>query len=223
MQKNWLPIGLVVIITLLVSGGIIYQIRSSQAPVQKKTEKITISQPTIKITDPQRGDQNAPMTIVYFSDFACDSCASADQILVALDKEFPGKIKFVWKDFPIHKNTFPESIEIHKAARCAATAGKFWDFQRVAFLHTPELRLNIPTLEKIIQETGLDATAIRDCMKLPGILSIIEENAQEAQQLGISGTPTFFLNNVRYEGIMPYYQFAGTLRKALAQIEHEKN
>ncbi len=222
MRKHWLLIGLVTIITLLVSSGIVYQIKSSIAPVQKKSVPTSISEPTIKITDPQRGNQNAPMTIVYFSDFACDSCAGADPILIALEKEFPEKIRFVWKDFPVHKNTFPESTEIHKAARCAATLGKFWEFQRIAFLHTPELRLNVPTLDKIITETGLEPEAVRTCMKSPGILSIIEDNEEEARQLGISGTPTFFLNNVRYEGIMPYYQFAGTIRKALAKIEYEK-
>jgi protein-disulfide isomerase len=221
MSRHWLLIGLVGIIILLAGGGIIYKIKSSIPSVPKTVPQITITEPTIKITDPQRGNKNAPLTIVYYSDFACDSCAGADPILEALEKEFPEKIRFVWKDFPIHKNAFPESVEIHKAARCAATLGKFWDFQRIAFMHTPELRLNSPVLEKIISETGLDSQTMRTCMKSPGISGIIDDNELEARQLGVAATPTFFLNNIRYEGIMPYYQFAGTIRKILAQIEYE--
>lgn len=214
---------MVTAITLLVGGGIVYQIRSSQGPAPEMQIKTALTEPTIKITDPQRGNQNAPLTIVYFSDFGCDSCAGADPILAALEKEFPDKIRFVWKDFPTHKNIFPESFEIHKAARCAATLGKFWDFERTAFLHSSEIRLNTPTLSKIITESGLSPEALAECMRSPGIASVIEDNIDEAERLGVSATPTFFLNNIRYEGIMPYYQFAGTIRKMLAKIEYDKN
>lgn len=221
MQKHWLLIGIVGIITLLVGGGIFYKIKSSIQPIAKQSPKILLTEPPIKITDPQRGNQAAPLTIVYYSDFGCDSCSGADPILTALEKEFPEKIRFVWKDFPAHKNVFPESYEIHKASRCAATFGKFWDFQRIAFLHTDEIRLKTPVLDRIISETGLDSVAIHDCMKSPGISAIINDGEQEARELSITATPTFFLNNIRYEGIMPYYQFAGTIRKILAQIANE--
>lgn len=221
MPKHWLLVGTVGILTLLVGGGIFYKIKSSIPTTSVSAPRISITEPTIKITDPQRGNEKSPLTIVYYSDFGCDSCAGADPILSALEKEFPDKIRFVWKDFPVHKNTFPESYEIHKAARCAATLGKFWDFERIAFLHTGELRLNTPVLERIISETGLDSAAIHDCMKSPGITGILNDNEFEAQALGITATPTFFLNNIRYEGIMPYYQFAGTIRKILAQIAND--
>jgi len=221
MSKHWLLIGIVGALTVLVGGGIIYKIKSSIPVAHVGAPRILITEPTIKITDPQRGNQKAPLTIVYYSDFACDSCAGADPILTALEKEFPDKLRFVWKDFPVHKNMFPESYEIHKAARCAATLGKFWDFERVAFLHTDELRLNTSVLEKIISETGLDSAAVHDCMKSPGIISVLDDNEREARELGVAATPTFFLNNVRYEGIMPYYQFAGTIRKILAQIAND--
>lgn len=223
MQKHWLLIAMVAIITLFVGGGIIYQITSSRTPVSQPQAKAALTEPTIKITDPQRGNQNAPLTIVYFSDFGCDSCAGADTILTALEKEFPDKIRFVWKDFPTHKNIFPESFEIHKAARCAATLGKFWDFERTAFLHNSEIRLNTPMLDKIITESGLSTEALAECMSSPAVTGVIEENVDEGKRLGVTATPTFFLNNIRYEGVMPYYQFAGTIRKMLAKIEHDKN
>lgn len=210
------------IAALLVGGGIFFKIKQSAPKSEERVPiAIEITEPTIKITDPQRGPANAPLTIIYFSDFGCDSCAGADQILSALNEEFGEKIRFVWKDFPNHKNIYPESYELHKAGRCAATMGKFWEFQRIAFLHTSEIRLRHSVLDKVLEETNLDSAAIKKCMDLPGISAAIRDNEREAQQLGVSATPTFFIAGTRYEGAMPYYQFAGTIRKTLAKIEYD--
>lgn len=210
------------IAALLVGGGIFYKIKRN-APQPPDTSFVIIpqEQPTIRITDPQRGPATAPLTIVYFSDFGCDSCAGADQILAALEQEFGAKIRFVWKDFPNHKNIYPESYELHKAGRCAATMGKFWEFQRIAFLHTSELRLQQPVLDKVLMETNLDGDAIKKCMALTGISAAIRDNEREAKALSVTATPTFFIDGIRYEGAMPYYQFAGTIRKILAKIEYD--
>jgi protein-disulfide isomerase len=78
-------------------------------------------------------------------------------------------------------------------------------------------------LDKIITESGLSTEALAECMSSPAVTGVIEENVDEGKRLGVTATPTFFLNNIRYEGVMPYYQFAGTIRKMLAKIEYDKN
>lgn len=217
MKQNALIAGFVGLVILLVGGGIVYKIRSIPQPVAKKIEA-PLSEPIVRITDPQRGNENAPLTIVYFSDFGCESCAAADPILDQLQKDFKDQIRFVWKDLPSHKNIYPESYELHKAARCAATTGKFWEFHKAAFLHIKEIQLHTPVLEKTITEAGLNSESILKCMQSFGIISAINENEHEAKLLSITATPTFFIGDTRYEGMMPYYQFAGTIRNKLAQM-----
>ncbi len=222
-QRRWI-IGFIGSLTLLICIGLILKIKiPSNAPAPITREK-KITEPTIKITDPQRGSPDAPLSIIYFSDFGCDSCANASPEIDALlkDPQLAGKIRFVWKDFPAHKNIFPDSFELHKAGRCAAAAGHFWDFEHVAFTHIQEIHVKLPVIEKIITETGLDLATIENCMRSDGIISALEANEQEARALDVTATPTFFFGTQRIEGILPYYEFAGTIRSELARIEAKK-
>lgn len=222
MRENRWIIAIIGLLVLLIAGGLILKIRLVPHTPPPQTEQVLITEPTIKITDPVRGNKNAPLTIVYYSDFGCDSCATASPMIDALleDPQLKNKIKFVWKDFPAHKNIFPESYELHKAARCAAAAGHFWEFERVAYLHMQEIHLKMPVLDKVIQESGFDSTAIKTCMQSPGIASTIQDNEDEATQLNITATPTFFIGDKRVEGLLPYYEFAGTIRNQLATLNY---
>lgn len=213
--------GLLGIILLLVAGGIIFKIRTTPQEARKLPAAPLLEQPIVKITDPQRGNENALLTIVYFTDFGCDACANTWPTIQALenDEQFKGKVRFVWKDFPAHENIFPETKQLHQAARCAATMGKFWEFQAAAFARVGEIRLNIPVLQKVIQEAGVNPAAIQACMNSSGIQSQIADTRHEGERLNITVTPTMFIleTKKRFDGIPPYHVLAGNIRNAIAQ------
>ncbi|MCX6781007.1 MAG: thioredoxin domain-containing protein [Candidatus Magasanikbacteria bacterium] len=227
VAHRWL-VSAVILSIILVCGGALYQLRDffSTSPTSQKTATTStdtgpLKIPTIKITDPQRGNEHAPLTIVYFADFGCESCAGTWPTIQALeaDPQFKNKLRFVFKDFPAHQTIFPESLELHKAARCAASMGKFWEFQAAAFSHVEDVIINQPTLEKTITETGLDSTKVHACIESPGIQSMIDDNFTEGQRLGIDTTPLFFIGEERIDGTTTYQMLAGKIRTTLAHIE----
>ena len=222
MHGNRWIIALVGIVALLVAGGVLFKIRITPNEPPPLPREPLLERPTVGITDPQRGPATAPLTVVYFADFGCDSCANVWPTIVALeqDAQFKKRVRFVWKDFPTHENAFPEVSDLHRAARCAAADGKFWEFQAAAFARIGEIRLRTPVLQKVIQDAGVNPAALSACMNGSGARSLVDEG----QRLNITVTPTMFIleTNKRFDGIPPYHVLAGNLRNALAQIDAQK-
>ncbi|HEY0714239.1 MAG TPA: thioredoxin domain-containing protein, partial [Polyangia bacterium] len=106
---------------------------------------------------PSRGPKNAPITLVLYSDFQCPFCSRVEPTITQLEKEYPGKIRIVWKDFPLgfHQNARPAAV----AARVAGEQGKFWEMHKKLFEH--QTALDRPSLEKYAQEIGVDVSKLK--------------------------------------------------------------
>ena len=88
--------------------------------------------------DPSLGPEDAPITIVVFSDFECPFCAQAVPIVKQMLEENPGKIRFVLRDFPLEQ-IHPNAFKAAKAANCAGDQGKYWEMHDLLFANQQEL------------------------------------------------------------------------------------
>lgn len=219
----WLITAVTSLLILVAIVSVVKYLQNTKPAIQPAHE-LPLERPIVRITDPQRGPKDAPITIVYFADFACESCAYAWPLVQALEKEpdFKGKLRFVWKDLPEHRTIYPESLVLHKAARCAASQGKFWEFQEAAFTKGQEIRLRHTVLKDVLAASGLNGSSVQSCIDSQPIQNLIDENITEARRLGITGTPIFFLNEKRFEGVPQYAMMVGNIRNMLARIEYDK-
>lgn len=162
---------------------------------------------------PAKGPENAPITIVEFSDFQCPFCKrvlpSVDQVL----KDYQGKVKLAFRQnpLPFHPNATPAA----KAALAAHKQGKFWEMHDKLFAGQNEL--NDANFKKWAKELKLDAKKFEKDMKDPAIQKAIEDDANFARANGAGGTPSFFINGVLLVGAQPYERFKEVIDALLAE------
>lgn len=181
---------------------------------------------------PARGRADAVVTLVEFSDYECPFCIRHfQQTMPQLDANYigPGKIRYVFRDFPIDSN-HPQAIRAHEAARCALEQEKFWDIHTRLF--SPPGTHEIPALEERAKEAGLNVGAFRSCLASGRTTAAVRQTEGIAETLGATGTPWFFVglrdlktNKVKVlkpiGGAQPFEQFAIALDAALKQAEQK--
>ena len=179
------------------------------------------SQP-VKISldnDPIRGDPNAPITILEFSDFQCPFCARFHvQTLPLLLEEYidAGKVNLVYRDFPIqsiHPNALPAAV----AAECANEQGKYWEYHDTLFeKQSVWSRLNsdaaISTFSQFATDVGLEQQQFDSCLGSGKYLEEVQHDMREGREYDITGTPGFFVGNeeigfVKITGAQPFEIF----------------
>jgi protein-disulfide isomerase len=177
---------------------------------------------------PALGRAEAVVTLVEFSDYECPFCIRHfQQTMPLIDQNYikSGKIRYVFRDFPIDQN-HPQAIRAHEAARCALEQNKFWELHPHLFSppgsHIPD------TLDARAKDAGLNEAAFRACVASGRATRGIRATANIAGSLGATGTPWFFIglrdlktDKVRVlkpiGGAQPYEQFVIALDAALQE------
>jgi protein-disulfide isomerase len=162
---------------------------------------------------PIRGASDAPVTIIEFSDFHCPFCRRIQPVLDQLRAKYSDKIKIVFRDFPLD-SLHPEARAAAESARCATEQGKFWEFHDKIFAGNPDG--SPATLARFAQELGMDSAAFEACRTSGKYKSSILASNQEGTQLGITGTPTFFVNGRMLVGAQPLEAFVRVIDEELA-------
>lgn len=162
---------------------------------------------------PARGDKNAKITIVEFSDFQCPYCQRAASTMEELMKEYPNQIKLVFKNMPLpfHSEAEPAA----KAALAAHEQGKFWEMHDELFAN--QQRLGAATYEELAKKIGLDVEKFKRDMNDPKLQKAIEEDKELGKKLGVQGTPGFFVNGVQVRGARPAPYFKNIIDRWLKQ------
>lgn len=168
--------------------------------------------PSVTIVDPQIGGENAKVTIVNFGDYSCPSCATLDGDLASLLKKYPDDLKVVWKDMP-NEQRHPEAIPAAIAARCAGEQDKFWEFHTVLMNNQTELS------ESLYVQTagsfGLNVNTFMRCFEDEETKPLVERGFNEGLELAITTTPTIWINNERYTGILTASELEKVVKAAL--------
>jgi protein-disulfide isomerase len=165
---------------------------------------------------PARGPADALVTIVEFSDFHCPFCRRVQPVLDQVRAKYDGKIKMVFRDFPID-TLHPQARAAAEAARCATEQGKFWEFHDLVFKNEADA---LPaTLDGFAKTVGLDVPAFEACRTSGKYRNPVQTSNVEGDRLGITGTPTFFINGRILVGAQPLEAFAKIIDEELAAVK----
>ena len=176
--------------------------QTSQVPTQQPTQRGERIYELSIDDDPVKGDPNAPLTIIEFSDFQCPFCSRFySQTLPLLEENYidTGKVKLVFKDLPLD-NLHPNARTAHIAAECADEQGKYWEYHDILFEKQSQWQSlsssNLDTtLTNFAAGLGMQSTDFQVCMESQEIADEINDDTVEAASHSTTGTPTFFIGN----------------------------
>ncbi len=158
-----------------------------------------------------KGGENAKVTVVEFSDFQCPACGAMYPVLKRIESEYGGKIKFVYRHFPLPIHPFAQKAA--EASECAALQGKFWEYHDKLFEN--QQSLEVADLKQYAVDLGLELGQFNQCLDSGEMNLKVSKDGADAQSLGSTGTPTFFINGYRYNG-MAYEQLKQVIDRELA-------
>jgi protein-disulfide isomerase len=160
------------------------------------------------------GPADAPITIIEFSDFQCPYCKKwYSEVLGPLMQNFPGKIRFVYRDFPLY-SIHPEAGPAALAANCAGEQGKYYEYHDKLFSN--DYSLGSEAYVAYATALDLDVEKFKTCISEKRYEAEVQADYQYAANLGIQSTPTFFINGIALVGAQPYSVFEEVITKELA-------
>lgn len=197
-------------------GTQVAALRPTETPIPPTPTPIPIADTADD--DAFHGPEDAPVTIVEFSDFQCVYCGRFYQeTLPRLLEAYPDEVRFVYRDFPIFGD---DSVRAAMAAECAADQDMFWEMHdRLFAIHSEDSAptLSQETLVSFAGEIGLDTGEFETCLAEERHLDEIIGDFQAAQAYGFRGTPGFVINGVVYSfGAQPFEVFDAIIQQELS-------
>lgn len=159
------------------------------------------------------GPADAPITIVEFSDYQCPFCRRwHDEVYEQLLAEYPGRIKFVYRNLPL-TSIHPDAQSAAEAAMCAGEQNAYWQYHDKLLSNE---RLGSGAYTQYAQELNLDMTAFEACVTTQKYKDAIQADSEFAMNLGVRSTPTFFINGLAIVGAQPLNVFKQIIDRELA-------
>ena len=165
-------------------------------------------------TSPSKGPKNAPLTVVVFSDFQCPFCSRVEPSVTQLEKNYPGKVRVVWKNYPLAFHDKAKGAA--EAAMAAGEQGKFWEMHDLLFKN--QQALDPASLEKYAQELKLDMGKWKAAVETHKYAAQIDADMKQGTQVGVSGTPATFINGRLISGAVPYSEFQKVADEEMAKL-----
>ena len=168
---------------------------------------------SIPLGSPIRGDVNAPVKIIEFTDFECHFCGQVQPALLKALQTYPTQVSLVFKNFPLSMHRHAHMA--HMAAMCANEQDKFWEYRNILFKNQGALKH--VDLVGYAAQLNLNVETFTKCLDEEKYASKIEEDFHEGIHKGVQGTPTFFINGKSFSGAQPYAAFEQSIKQALAE------
>ncbi|QNI30914.1 thioredoxin domain-containing protein [Alloacidobacterium dinghuense] len=155
-----------------------------------------------------KGSPDAQVTLVEFADYECPYCQKVNPQIQQMKKEYGDKLTIVYKDFPLPMHHTSEKAA--EAARCAGEQGKFWEYHDVLFYSK---QTDVAALKEHAQVLRLDTDRFDACLDNGTEAAAVKKDLEEAKGLGLTGTPSFFVNGHFFSGVVDL----GTLKDMVNQ------
>lgn len=162
---------------------------------------------------PSRGPENAPVTIVEFSDFQCPYCSQFVKTLEQVQSKYPEQVRVVFRQFPLN-NIHPQAQKAAEASLCAEEQGKFWEMHDLMF--ADQDGLEVAGLKEKADSLGLNMDSFSECLESGRYAEVVNRDTQAGTELGVTGTPAIFINGRPAAGAVPYQQIAALIDEELA-------
>lgn len=169
---------------------------STVDPLQEILSKISLK------NVPMKGSKDAKVTVVEYSDFQCPYCKRASDMLPDLTKKYKGKIKVVFKQFPLPNHNWAKAASI--ASLCAYEQGndKFWQVHDLIFANQAEINLqnSDKKFKEFAKQSKLNKSKFSKCLESAAIARRVDKELEEGRQIGVNSTPTFIVDGIIVSG-----------------------
>jgi len=175
--------------------------------------------------DYRYGNEQAKVIVHEFVDFQCPGCAVLATTIKELKVKYGSRVLFVFRNYPldqscnqnIHGRMHEHSCAIAAMARCAGQYGKFWEYAEMAFAKQSEA--SGENAVKWAKAVGVSSYAIEVCRKSQDLVNKLKDDVAVADKLGVTGTPSLFINGVRYDGDRSTAVLSQALDSALIEVQ----
>ena len=185
---------------------------------------VDVAPPRIEISlknTPVRGPADATLILVEYADYECPYCQQVQPTLDQLETAFKGRIAFAYKDLPLPMH--PHAQKAAEASQCAGLQSKYWEYHDL-LLKTKDF--DVPQLKSHARQLGLETAVFDKCLDSGERAGAVKSSQDEAQKLGLQGTPSFFVNGRFFSGSMSYDQMRqmmeDELKRSPAQARNGK-
>jgi len=182
------------------------------------TETIAIKAPAITKDEISSGPANAKVTIIEYADFQCPACAAYSPITKQLKKEFDGKIRYIFRFFPLSSHQY--SMIAAQSAYAAHLQGKFWEMDSLLYDNQSTWSPSTEPLKYFKEyagSLGLDMAKFEADMNKDSTKNFIKDQLSKGTEAGVNSTPSFFINGVKIQNPQGYDAFKALIQTKLAQ------
>ncbi|MFH1393043.1 MAG: DsbA family protein [Patescibacteria group bacterium] len=207
---------------IVIAIAVIYSAQNPNQNANKNNENIAAlaALPVISSSDFILGDQNAPVTVITYSDFQCPFCSKFfKEVESELREKYikTGKVRFIYRDFAFLGD---ESLWAANATRCAGEQGKFWQYHDYLYSNQSgenQGAFSKANLKGFATVLGLDKEKFNSCLDSEKYTAAIQKETKEGGDAGVSGTPASFINGTLYAGALPFATFTQIIDSELSK------
>jgi protein-disulfide isomerase len=171
--------------------------------------RLDVPRVEVEAKGPSLGPDDAPVTIIEFSDYRCGFCRKAEPVLRQLLERYPSQVRLVSRHFPLNQ----VSHRAAEAAACADEQGRFWEFHERLF--ASGAKFDAESLQQYASDAELDLEAYQSCVDERRFRTLVETDRADGRRAGVSGTPAFFVNGILMKGARPLEDFVAIIEKEL--------
>jgi protein-disulfide isomerase len=155
-----------------------------------------------------QGPADAPIKLVEYGDYECPYCGEAYPVVKAIQRRLGKRLCFAFRNFPL-ANSHPHAEHAAEAAESAGGQGRFWEMHDLLYVNQGALEDD--DLARYASDLGLDARRLIGEVQSEAHAPRIKEDFRSGARNGVNGTPSFFINGVRYDGMMEVEELLSAL------------
>jgi len=188
-----------------VADEILNNNQEAIAKAQKNAAANSEIEVTINLDGHIRGNADALVKIIVYSDFACPFCADFSDTIKKIIEEFGEKITVEYRHFPL--NFHAQAIPAALASECADEQGKFWEMHDKLFADNKDGLMNTEIYQEDAKELGLNASKFNKCLESEKYKDKVLAQMAEGEKAGVAGVPASFVNAEKVDGAVPFADF----------------
>lgn len=174
-------------------------------------DELEVHEVQVRETDPIRGHETAPVTVVTFNDFECPFCVKLNQTLKEVSAQYGDQVRFVSKQYPLPFHN--QARGAAKAALCAHDQGAYWAFHDGLYQHSRALGEKM--FQRLARTLKLNLKTFKRCWASKDTDRRVDQDMMQATELGVSGTPVSFVNGFQIRGAVPLSHYQAVIDAAL--------